>query len=773
MGINVKAAGPSPTPAPRCAGGSPLVGSSSTPGREPYRAGDRHTVHGSALADTLHSSAREARRALDAVAAAVYLVDEERGELRLALADGSAPSFFTFPGRMAAATPSATVRAWTSGRVAALIDPDPPGPDQEHVLPYPYAALSAPVVAGGRRFGALTVLRVETGGPFRPTEERTLEGVGRRLAETLTGLEEKDVTVAAGPMPTLVPAERVVDTSVRTPGWGVHGVPGSPGTSMMFPLRRLAELLNRATTMDDVVAAAQYCLMSALRAEAMVLISERQGRLWVLGRGGDSVNMARRLHGTGADSRTPAAAAFRGRPLYVTREPASGHGEDVDGERRSEAYLPLTGDGQFVDLPFADRSRVVAVCGLAFPGVRRFPPEERALLGMMAGLLGAAVDRVELSAEQREAARLLQRFLLPSRLPDLPRLTTAVRYRPAGVASKVGGDWFDVFKATDDRAVLVIGDVEGHAMESAAVMGQVRTAMASYAIEGHTPATMIDRTGRVLAELGTTLTVTCCVVALDTVDGLAQVALAGHPAPLVRRPDGTVEALDAPANVPLGVPRIHPYEGREHTLAPGSVLMMYTNGLVASGSASPEACARGMLEPGGDTAASHLEDWADRIVAEVSTPQQRRDDAALLLARYEGAGGLEEPRAAGLHIQRRDLRGVKAARTFVHHQLGSWGLADMADVVELAASEIVTNALVHAGSDVDLRLRVFGDHLRLEVRDSDSNPPIPSSLSRDEEPPEAEHGRGMLIVEALADEWASHPNGQGKTVSVDLVIPQG
>ncbi|WP_346346114.1 SpoIIE family protein phosphatase [Streptomyces sp. SID5789] len=749
------------------------MGSSSTPGWESYRAGGRHTVHGSALANALHSSAREARRALDAVAAAVYLVDEERGELRLALADGSAPSFFTFPGRMAAGTPSATVRAWASGRVAALIDPDPPGPDQEHVLPYPYAALSAPVVAGGRRFGALTVLRVETGGPFRPPEERTLEGVGRRLAETLAGLEEKDITVAAGPMPTLVPAEKVVDTSVRTPGWGVQGVPGSPGTSMMFPLRRLAELLNRATTMDDVVAAAQYCLMSALRAEAMVLISERQGRLWVLGRSGDSANMARRLHGTGADSRTPAAAAFRGRPLYITREPASEHGKAADGERRSEAYLPLTGDGQFVDLPFADRSRVVAVCGLAFPGVRRFPPEERALLGMMAGLLGAAVDRVELSAEQREAARLLQRFLLPSRLPDLPRLTTAVRYRPADVASKVGGDWFDVFKATDDRAVLVIGDVEGHAMESAAVMGQVRTAMASYAIEGHTPATMIDRTGRVLAELGTALTVTCCVVALDTVDGLAQVALAGHPAPLVRRPDGTVEALDAPANVPLGVPRIHPYEGREHTLAPGSVLMMYTNGLVASGSASPEACARGMLDPGGDTAVSHLEDWADRIVAEVSTPQQRRDDAALLLARYEGAGGQEEPRAAGLHIQRRDLRGVKAARTFVHDQLGSWGLGDMVDLVELAASEIVTNALVHAGSDVDLRLRVFGDHLRLEVRDSDTNPPIPSSLSRDEEePPEAEHGRGMLIVEALADEWASHPNGQGKTVSVDLVIPQ-
>ncbi|MFC8779308.1 ATP-binding protein [Streptomyces nigra] len=96
-----------------------------------------------------------------------------------------------------------------------------------------------------------------------------------------------------------------------------------------------------------------------------------------------------------------------------------------------------------------------------------------------------------------------------------------------------------------------------------------------------------------------------------------------------------------------------------------------------------------------------------------------------------------------------------------------------ADVVELAASEIVTNALIHAGSDVDLRLRIFEDHLRLEVRDSDTNPPIPSALSlTEDEAPEAEHGRGMLIVESLADEWTSYPNGQGKTVALKLVIPQ-
>jgi anti-sigma regulatory factor (Ser/Thr protein kinase) len=713
---------------------------------------------------------REARGRLDAVAAAVYLADHER-DLRLALTGGSPPSFFTFPGRMALDATSATARAWATGKAAVLIDPDPAGPEREHVLPYPYTALSAPIATAGRRFGALTVLRLETKGTYRPAECAALEDIGHRLAEALAGLADAEGVVVAGPTPMLVPPEAEVDTSVHTPGWGVRSVPGSAGTSMMYPLRRLAELLNRATTMDDVVAAAEYCVMSPLRAEAIVLVQEREGRLWVLGHSGDSSNMARTLHGTGAGDRTPAAVAFQGRPLYVTEERSSAHGEPGAGETRTEAYLPLKGDGQFVDLPFADRTEVVAVCCLSFSGHRRFPPEERALLGMVAGLLGAAVERVALSAEQRGVAQFLQRFLLPSQLPDLPRLVTAARYRAADGTSKVGGDWFDVFKIADDCAVLIVGDVEGHAMESAALMGQVRTAMASYAIEGHRPPALIDRTGRVLAALGTGLTVTCCVVALDTSDGTVEVALAGHPAPLVRRQDGTLGSLDAPANVPLGVSAAHTYQGREHTLRTGSVLMLYTNGLVATQAAGPEACAQALLGSG-DRSASDLEDLADKIVSDLRSPEQRRDDAALLLARYDGVRGEDEPRAAGLHIQRRDLRGVKATRRFVHDQLGSWGLQDMADALELAASEIVTNALIHAGSDVDVRLRAFADHLRLEVRDFDANPPIPSSLSlAEDEIPEAEHGRGLLIVDAVADEWTSHPNGQGKTVSMRMSIP--
>lgn len=185
--------------------------------------------------------------------------------------------------------------------------------------------------------------------------------------------------------------------------------------------------------------------------------------------------------------------------------------------------------------------------------------------------------------------------------------------------------------------------------------------------------------------------------------------------------------------------------------------------------ADPAPC--GVRETG---AGADLEQVADRMVAEVSGPRWRRDDAVLLLARYEGAAGKGAPLTASLHVQRRDLHGVKAARAFVDEQLHAWSLPVVSDTLQLIASEIVTNALVHAGSDVDVRLRAFGDHVRLEVRDSDSNPPVPSPLALDEEEnAEAEHGRGLLIVEALAGQWNTSPNGRGKTVSLDLPIPLG
>ncbi|MET9874674.1 SpoIIE family protein phosphatase [Actinacidiphila glaucinigra] len=739
---------------------------------EHRREGGPARTDGRGLEEVLHGGVREALFRMDAVSAAVYLLSRDASEVRAAMIAGSPPSCYTMPCRMSMDMPRASTRAVATGKVAVLPDPDPAEEDQTYALPYPYAALAAPVTAGGRRFGALTVLRLESHGGFGPTDRRVLQEIADALATDLAGLARAGTAVMAGPTPALVP---VFHSSIRTPGWGVRGVPGSAGASLMYPLRHFAERLNQTTTVDDLIAAALDSIMSPFGARALVLASVGAGRLWVLGHSGPSSAMVRALHGARLGARTPAVEAVRGHALFLPGGPPPDSGSGgQDAGPPGEAYLPLVVGGRSVAVASEVHPHVVGVCCLEFAGPREFPPEERTVLSMMAGMLGAAVERVELGTRQREVAEHLQRRLLPSGLSELPGLATTARYRPAVTTVQVGGDWYDVIKVSDERMVLVVGDVEGHDLDSAAVMGQARTALISYATEGHRPAVVIDRTGRLLAGLGTEQLVTCCVVALDTGDGTAEVALAGHPAPLVRRPDGGVGTLDAPANLPLGVTARHAYRSCEHTLSPGSVLMLYSNGLTDSATRDPGTCAEDLLRAGGREAGADLERLADRLVAEVSGARWRRDDAVLLLARYEGAVGRGAPRTASLHVQRRDLHGVKAARAFVDRQLRSWELTGLSETLQLIASEIVTNALVHAGSDVDVRLRAFEDHVRLEVRDSDGNPPVPSPLALDaERNAEAEHGRGLLIVEALAGQWNTSPNGRGKTVSLDLPILDG
>ncbi|WEP00876.1 SpoIIE family protein phosphatase (plasmid) [Streptomyces sp. FXJ1.172] len=722
------------------------------------------------LTGVLHHAVGQAARHLHAAAAAVYLLTADGAELRAAMIGGSPPSVFTLPGRMPLDSPYASARALADGGVAFLAEPDPLAEPEQGALAYPYTVASVPLESAGRRFGSLTVLRTEDRGGYGDADCRRLTRIGDRLAALLAGLLARGATITPGSLPVLVPV-----LGTEPPAGPEHGilpglpaVPGSTGLTLLYALQRLADMLNRATTMEHVTGAAEFCVMAPLRARALALASAADGRLWVVGHSGDSACLVRELHGSALSAHTPAARALRGRaPFFpgVFAAGPSGPRDIADDRASATAHLPLVGSRHVVDLPIPATDPVVGVCSLAFDGPRTFPPEERAVLTMMAGLLGSAVQRIRLSAARRSLAEGMQRRLLPAALAEVPRLTTTARYRPARSGSEAGGDWYDVITMPDGRVLLAVGDVEGHTMESALVMGQLRTAVAAYATEGHAPAAVLERTDRLLARLGTGLLATCCVMAVDTETGLAEVALAGHPAPLARLPDGTVRPLRAPANVPLGLHVRTPYRSQEHTLTPGSVLALCSAG--PHGTDHDDVRAR--LATGGRRADTDLEHLADRLLQD--TPG-RRDDAALLLARYEGADDGTAPRTARFHVERRDLRAVGQARRFVHERLCDWGLADLSDDLVLITSELVTNALVHAGSDVDLRLRAFGDRVRLEVRDSDSAPPVPTAYSlTDEGSATAEHGRGLFLVDALAQTWNTAASGRGKSVWLELAVP--
>ncbi|MYR56977.1 GAF domain-containing protein, partial [Streptomyces sp. SID625] len=158
-----------------------------------------------------------------------------------------------------------------------------------------------------------------------------------------------------------------------------------------------------ATTTDHVTAAARFCVMAPFQARAMVLSCVAEGRMWVLGHSGDTAGLVRELHGSGLHTGTPAVRAVRGNTLLITDDPgrrASRPGTEP-GTGPVTAHLPLVGSRHVVDVPVSGGRHVVGLCTLAYGGPRSFSPAERAVLTMMAGLLGSAVERVELNAKRQ------------------------------------------------------------------------------------------------------------------------------------------------------------------------------------------------------------------------------------------------------------------------------------------------------------------------------------------------------------------------------------
>ncbi|MEV5177965.1 GAF domain-containing protein, partial [Streptomyces flaveolus] len=236
-----------------------------------HRSTPRSTpIRGTDLATILHCAIREAVQRLDAVAAVVYLMDEKRTELKAAMVGGSMPSVFTLPGRMDLEAPFASARAVASGKVEVLVDPGPGEADQAYMPRYPYVALAAPVIGAKHRFGAITVVGLESRTPCGAADRTGLQQIGEELAGALGELAGSGAVIAPEPTPVVVPLfGPKADT--HTPGWGLPGVPGSVGTSLMYPLRRLAEVLNQATTMDHIIRAARSYVMSPFRAQSLVL----------------------------------------------------------------------------------------------------------------------------------------------------------------------------------------------------------------------------------------------------------------------------------------------------------------------------------------------------------------------------------------------------------------------------------------------------------------------------------------------------------------------
>lgn len=425
-----------------------------------------------------------------------------------------------------------------------------------------------------------------------------------------------------------------------------------------------------------------------------------------------------------------------------------------------EPGLEGVGPGGLAVLPLPADGRMIGVCLVGWDSEHRFAAGHRSLFTATAGIVGQALARTHALDAGHELATMLQRSLLPRKLPELPGGVAVARYLPATAGLEVGGDWYDVIALSDSRVALVIGDVQGHSAAAATIMGQMRTAIRAYAIEGHPPDVVMAHANQLLVSMDTDLFATCTYVDLDMEQGTAWAVRAGHLPPLLRLPDATSEEPEIEGGPPLGVITDGEFPMTQVSLVPGTLITLLTDGLVESASLDLEDGMRAVRELLAAADPADPERVADLLVA---STRQRHDDVAVLILRYDGMRVL--PTRARWAVWRLP-DAVMHARRFTARTLRDWAVTEEDDAVLLVVSELVTNAIAHTSGEVGLQLTLTGNRLRIAVNDASPRAPV-KTASVDWE---ATGGRGLLLVTAMSTAWGSVPLSGGKQVWCDITL---
>lgn len=237
---------------------------------------------------------------------------------------------------------------------------------------------------------------------------------------------------------------------------------------------------------------------------------------------------------------------------------------------------------------------------------------------------------------------MLQRSLVPAELPDTPGLRFASRNIPAIADIDVGGDWYDVIPISPARVGLVIGDVAGHGVEAAAAMGQLRSALRIYALDGLSPGVVLERLNQLVHRFGVGDFSTLCYLTLDPPTGVVVFACAGHPYPLLLTPGDAPRYLEGGRSLPLGVARDALYCEAATILTPGSTLLLYTDGIIES---RTQAIDEGLahLAAAATSGPTDLDDLLDHLLDPVLADEPEDDIALLAIRRLSDGSSLVQP----------------------------------------------------------------------------------------------------------------------------------
>ncbi|MFI6287821.1 SpoIIE family protein phosphatase [Streptomyces sp. NPDC051018] len=399
-----------------------------------------------------------------------------------------------------------------------------------------------------------------------------------------------------------------------------------------------------------------------------------------------------------------------------------------------------------------------------------FAPDDVLLAEEITARAAVCIDNARRYARERRTSMALQRSLLPQELPDQPAMELAYRYRPAGGRAGVGGDWFDAIPLSGTRVALVVGDVVGHGVHASGTMGRLRSSVRTLADIDLPPDELITHLDDVVIRLGTEgsvahpdaagdLGATCLYAVYDPVTRQFCLASAGHPLPALVLPDGSAKFLDVPAGPPLGVGNL-PFETTDVELPEGSLLALYTDGLLEArgqdADASRETLLRILARPG-----ESLDALCDAVLGAL-LPERPDDDSVLLLARTRC---LSDSKVATWSVPY-EPAAVAAARTHATDQLAAWGLDEFAFTAELVVSELVTNAIRYGRPPIQLRL-IHDRALICEVSDASyTSPHLRRARVFDE------GGRGLLLVAQLTERWGTRYTQSGKTIWGDVSLAE-
>lgn len=416
---------------------------------------------------------------------------------------------------------------------------------------------------------------------------------------------------------------------------------------------------------------------------------------------------------------------------------------------------PVWSDPVHAAVPLLVGGKAIGVLGFRFAD----PPVDehrRTLVLTLAGQCAQAIARARLHQAEHEMAVTLQRSLLPQQLPELDRLALAPRYVPGTAGTEAGGDWYDVLEldGAGSRVALVVGDVVGRGPAAAAVMGQLRSALAANLVNGQSPAGALEQLDSFARRVrgARASTVACAVVDLDS--GELRYACAGHPPPMVADGHGAVRRLSEGRGTPLGVAGRPPYVEAVDRIEPGTSILLCSDGLFERRDEVVDDGLDRLAEVLGSLA-GRPEQVADALLDRMLAGRSAPDDVAFVLARLL-PGTLRmwlpaEPEQLG--VLRRSV-GAWCDATGIDED----GLTDL----QLALGEAVTNAVEHAYLGRDpafVRVEVGpGPGGTVDVRVTDSGrwrPPPPDPGYR---------GRGLSLIRDLATEVHVDAGDDGTTV---------